>query len=156
MNSFSDPKTQATDRSPGFQLVQQLKGFYEQFAVDQLARLNEFYTSDVEFRDPVHTLHGCLAVRHYMRKLAGGLTLYRIRYIDEAVGPNSAYLTWEMDYAHRKVNRGQTVTVRGMSLLKFTDKVYYHEDCYDLGALVYEHLPLFGRIVRSLKKRLAG
>ena len=40
--------------------------------------------------------------------------------------------------------------------LKFTDKVYYHEDCYDLGALLYEQVPVLGFATRTLKHRLAS
>lgn len=152
----SVPQPPVPERSPALQLVQQVKAFYQQFAADNLERLDDLYTSDVEFRDPVHTLHGCLAVRRYLRKLAGGLSLYRMRYSDEVVSNNTAYLTWEMDYAHPRLNGGAVITVRGMSQLKFTDKVYYHEDSYDLGALLYERVPLLGLPIRSLKQRLAG
>ena len=33
-------------------------------------------------------------------------------------------------------------------------KIYYHRDYFDMGAMVYEQLPLLGRIVRKIKQRL--
>jgi hypothetical protein len=141
---------------PAQRLLQQLKAFYAGFSLPTLATLDSIYTQDVEFRDPVHTMHGCLALKSYMRRMASNMTHYRIIYQDELVGPNSAYLTWEMEVAHPRLKGGQPFTVRGMSQLKFTGKVYYHEDSYDLGALVYEQVPVLGVVARGLKQRLAG
>lgn len=156
MDMMAEHRLQVPLRTPGMLLVQQVKAFYEQFGVEVLSRLDQCYTADVEFRDPVHTLHGCLAVRHYLQRMATSLTHYRIRYLDEVIGPHTAYLTWEMDYAHRSLQGGKLITVRGMTQLKFTDKVYYHEDSYDLGALLYEQVPVLGFAARTLKHRLAG
>jgi hypothetical protein len=150
MNQFTTP-------SAGQQLLllQQLKATYAQFGAESLSQLDLVYTSDVEFRDPIHTLHGLLAVRHYLRQFTTNLLAYRMRYVDEVVGSNAAYLTWEMDYAHRRLQGGKLITVRGITHVKFTDKIYYHEDSYDLGALLYEHLPALGFATRRLKQRLA-
>ncbi len=160
MDLFAEPMTdkrlQTTPRTPAMMVVQKVKSFYEQFGTEVLPRLDEFYTADIEFRDPVHTLNGCLAVRHYLQRMATSLEHYRIRYLDEVIGPHTAYLTWEMDYAHHKLQGGKIITVRGMTHLKFTDKVYYHEDCYDLGALLYEQVPVLGFATRTLKHRLAS
>lgn len=150
-----DIKAPLPGRETSPALVQRLKSLYEHFGPETPARLETVYTADIEFRDPVHTLHGSLALRHYFRKMAGNLQHYRIRYIDELVSANAAYLTWEMDYAHRHIKGGRTITLRGMTHLKFTDKVYFHEDTYDLGALLYEHLPVLGSATRLLKRRMA-
>jgi hypothetical protein len=147
------PPSAAHDASPA--LLLQLKSVYAQFSLDTLPLLDSLYTADVEFRDPIHTLHGLLALRHYLRNMAGNLRHYHIRYLDEVVTPNAAYLTWEMDYSHHRLKHGALITVRGMTQVKFTDKIFYHEDCYDLGALLYEHLPALGFATRQFKKRLA-
>lgn len=136
-------------------VVPQLKLFYEQFSVATIAGLDDIYTQDVEFRDPVHTVHGSLGLKHYLRRMATNLRAYRIRYLDEVIGENSAYFTWEMDYAHRSLKRGRVLTVRGMTQIRFTTKVFYHEDSYDMGALLYDHLPGLGTATRHLKQRLA-
>jgi hypothetical protein len=60
-----------------------------------------------------------------------------------------------MDYAHPRLRGGAIITVRGMTHLLFTNKIYYHEDSYDLGALLYEHIPVLGLATRQLKTRMA-
>jgi hypothetical protein len=138
------------------QLIGQLKEFYAGFSLESLSSLDAIYTLDVEFRDPVHTLHGCLALKAYFRRMAANLKHYRIRYLEEHIGPESAWLGWEMEIAHERLNGGKVITLRGMSHLRYTSKVYSHEDCYDLGALLYEQVPLLGAINRLLKRRMAG
>jgi len=135
--------------------VNSLMNFYESFSADNLHRLEDFYTQDIEFVDPIHKVPGILSLKHYFRKMATNLVHYKIRYIDVLVGENSAYLTWEMDFANKHVRGGEVITIRGMSHLKFTSRIYYHEDSYDLGALLYDHLPVLGSITRSLKGRMA-
>lgn len=138
------------------QLLRQLKDFYTDFAASTIAGLDAIYTQDVEFRDPVHSLRGLLAVKAYLRRMAANMTHYHIRYLDELVGSDSAWLSWELDLAHPRLNGGKPFTVRGSTQLRFTCKVYYHEDHYDLGALVYERVPLLGAMTRWLKHRMAG
>jgi hypothetical protein len=140
----------------GIVLIQQLKMFYEHFSVDAIGHLNSVYTQDVEFRDPVHAVNGILALKHYLRGMATNLTYYRIRYLDELVGEDNAYLTWELAYSHRSLKGGSVITVRGMSHVKFTAKIYYHEDSYDMGALLYDHIPGLGAITRRVKKHMSG
>ena len=145
----------AAPRSSNVQLVLQLKQFYANFSAGTIARLDDIYTQDVEFRDPVHTVQGSLGLKNYLRGMATNLTHYRIRYVDELIGDHTAWLTWEMEYAHPRLEGGKGLTVRGMSQLKFTSKIFYHEDSYDMGALLYEHVPGLGTATRYLKKRLA-
>lgn len=148
MTTSIDPKNK--------QLLSRLMSFYEDFSVENLSKLDEFYTQDIEFVDPVHKVDGILSLKHYLKKMAANLTHYSIRYIDVLSGENSAYVTWEMDFAHKSIKGGKMITVRGMSQFKFTSRVYYHEDCYDMGALLYDHIPLLGGITRSLKGRIAS
>ena len=136
-------------------LILNLKRHFEEFSVDSLSDLDAIYTQDIEFLDPVHKVEGILSLKHYLKKMAENLTHYKISYIDQLVGDNTAYLTWEMEYANSKLGGGEILTIRGITHLKFTKRIYYHEDCYDLGALVYEHVPVLGGITRSLKSRLA-
>jgi hypothetical protein len=60
-----------------------------------------------------------------------------------------------MTYAHPRLQRGQELTLEGISQLRFADRrIIYQRDYYDLGAMLYEHLPLVGQVVRGIKRRL--
>lgn len=139
----------------GNRAISSLMAFYENFSTDRIAGLDDLYTQDIEFVDPIHKVEGILCLKNYLKKMAKNLTHYRIRYQDVLIGENTAYMTWEMEFANPRIRGGKVITVRGMSCLRYTSKIYYHEDSYDLGALLYDNLPLLGGITRSLKNRLA-
>jgi len=42
-----------------------------------------------------------------------------------------------------------------VSHVAFEERVTYQRDYFDAGAMVYEHVPLFGWIVRWIKRLLA-
>ena len=45
-----------------------------------------------------------------------------------------------MHYAHRKIAKGKALSLAGATQIKFTHTISYHEDFYDLGAMVYQHI----------------
>lgn len=140
----------------GSALIQQLKTFYENFDLNRLDDLAELYTQDVEFIDPIEKIQGLLALKHYLRKQSGGLHFSRFRYLNELVGENHAFIRWEMEFSHPKLAKGKVLVLPGMSEVHYTQRIFYQQDCYDLGAMLYEHLPLLGFAVRTLKGRLAS
>jgi len=48
------------------------------------------------------------------------------------------------------------VLLDGISVIRFDeeDLVVYHRDYFDVGAMVYEHVPVVRFFVRQVKKRL--
>jgi hypothetical protein len=59
-----------------------------------------------------------------------------------------------MHYLHPSISK-EVQTLRGVSHLHFADKVTFHEDIYDMGALIYEHIPVIGFATSIIKKRMA-
>ncbi len=141
---------------PSGEIIPRIMDFYSNFSRDSIPQIDDLYTRDVEFIDPIHRLEGSLALKAYFKSLASNMQAYEMRYIDKLQGVDSACLSWEMSFIHPRLNSGKPVLVRGLSLLKFTNKVFYHEDCYDLGALIYEHVPVLGAATRFLKQRLGS
>lgn len=121
--------------------------------MDQLARI---YTEDVEFRDPVHTLLGRLALRRYLTRLYAGCHSIHFGYTEENVTENAASIVWQMTLVHPRLNGGREIEVRGITMLRFSDRIFYQEDFYDLGHMLYRHIPVLGRIIRHINNRLTG
>lgn len=134
-------------------IVGRLKAFYSHFNLTSVNQLDQLYTTDIEFRDPIHIIHGSLALKNYFKNIA---TNCAFDYIDELVGENAAYITWEMSYKHPMLAWGKPLKLRGMSHIKYTDKIYFQEDSYDLGAMVYENFPILGWLIAFVKNRLGG
>lgn len=135
--------------------VEAFKTFYRELSPRQLDEMGSIYADGIIFRDPVHEIRGLPALHHYMSELCANLRECRFEYLDQLVGAGSAYIKWHMHFRHPQLG-SQTITVRGMTHIEFHDKIHFHEDAYDMGQLLYEHLPLLGLATRFLKRRLAG
>ncbi|KOP51623.1 MULTISPECIES: nuclear transport factor 2 family protein [Pseudomonas syringae group] len=135
-----------------------LHSFAEGFAAlnkDNLERVAELYSEDVSFSDPMHDIHGLAAMQRYFAQLYANVhDLHFDFHAFDEVRPGEGYLVWTMSYSHPRLAGGRTIRVEGCSHLKWRDKVYRHRDYFDAGALLYEHLPVMGRVIHWLKKRL--
>lgn len=127
---------------------------YQQLSTDNLQLLNDVYHRDIVFIDPLHHLSGIEPFNDYFKQLYQNLS-YCNFYIEHViVDGQEAAIYWQMNYQHPRLNSGEVVNVQGSSHLKgFQDKVIYHRDYVDVGAMLYEQLPIFGRIIRWFKRK---
>lgn len=137
-------------------LIRDFKSFFLQPDLAGLDSIDRVYTQDVEFHDPAHSIYGRLALKTYLRGLYESTKDIRFEYQDEQISENSATIVWYMHFSHPRLQGGKPLKVRGITLIRFTDRVYYHEDFYDLGAMLYQHIPVLGGAVRFINKRLAS
>lgn len=128
---------------------------YQQLGKDNLASLADAYSPDVTFQDPWHKLQGLAALRAYFANLYTNLSYCRftIHQVQENTTDANAFVLWQMDYAHPRLNSGNNIQVDGVSHLQFAEKVTYQRDYADMGQMLYEHVPLLGSAIRVLKRR---
>ena len=139
-------------------LVKRIKHLYSDFLSVDPDSIAEVYAENVEFRDPVHTVHGLKSMQAYFAGVGGNLQECRFEFDQTLVDGNTLNLWWTMHYRHPRLSKGALLTLRGASLLKLDleqDRVLEHEDIYDLGAMVYEQVPLLGSVVRYVKRQMA-
>jgi hypothetical protein len=60
-----------------------------------------------------------------------------------------------MHYAHPSLANGKPLVLNGGTLIKFNAQITYHEDYYDMGAMVYQHIPVIGWAVNKINARIA-
>ena len=136
--------------------VERFKSFYRDLIHAEWAELDAIYAEHVSFKDPVHSINGRDALHRYLQSLCRGLSSCRFVYLDQVVTPGKAYIKWDMHFQHPNVQANAALTLRGTSQILFSDdRIHYHEDFYDMGALLYERLPLLGAVIRWLRRRLA-
>ena len=121
---------------------------------DTLHRLDEVYDERILFEDPLHRIEGRDALRAYFDRLYAGVESIDFAYGELMREPGQAMLTWTMQLRHRRLRAGELLTLPGASHLRFADRVHYHRDYFDAGALVYERLPLVGGVVRAIRRRV--
>lgn len=131
---------------------------FAQLNADSLEQLGQLYDEQVHFSDPLHEVHGLPALRDYFGNLYANVEALQFDFHGmDQVRDGEGYLRWSMRFRHPRLAGGQVICVEGCSLLRWNaaGKVVRHRDYFDAGALLYEHLPLLGRIIRWLKGRLA-
>lgn len=136
-------------------LIEQFKDFYAELNLASLHELDTLYDDTVVFIDPVGELNGLPALLAYFQTLCARLNYCRFRYESELVDGERAVIHWVMEYSHPRLARGEPLALHGATHLEFGQKIIYHRDYYDLGAMCYEHLPLLGSVTRRVRQRLA-
>lgn len=129
---------------------------YERLSTDNLELLASIYDLEITFIDPIHQIQGFEKLSSYFAGLYQNLARCDFNIEEHIEQGNEASLFWKMTYQHPKLNKGQDVIVNGTSHIKFKgDKVIYHRDFLDLGAMLYEQLPVLGKIIKLIKEKAA-
>lgn len=130
---------------------------YQTLSTDNLDLLSSIYHQDIIFIDPMHELKGFSNLFEYFKNLYENLSFCEFVIDNIIAEDNQAAIYWTMSYQHPKLNKGEVVTVMGSSHIKgFEDKVIYHRDYLDLGSMLYEQLPIFGKLIKFIKKKAAN
>lgn len=144
-----------TDTSPT--LIEQFERFYTDLTHASLAELDALYAPDIVFVDPVTQHKGLPALRTYFENLLENCSTCTFDIFERISLPEQATITWQLNYQHPKLKGGQRIEVAGISVIKIQgQKISFQQDYYDLGAMLYEHVPVLGGLIRSLRKRLAA
>ncbi|MGK0500557.1 MAG: esterase/lipase superfamily enzyme [Oceanicoccus sp.] len=138
------------------EIIELFKDSYRDMVAMDLSRLDRLYTDNLVFKDPVHEIRGLPAMQDYMAEMVANVEECRFEFLDQLMADGTAYIKWNMHFRHPKLAAGQLISVRGVSQLQFDERIHYHEDVYDMGAMVYEHVPVIGGVTRWLKNRLAS
>lgn len=127
---------------------------YQKLSTDNLDLLDLIYHQDITFIDPIHQLSGFDNLKAYFIGLYQNLSACEFIIDDVIYSDDKAAIYWTMIYKHSKLNSGNAVTVFGNSHIKgLEDKVIYHRDYLDAGAMLYEQIPLLGKVVKFIKRK---
>ncbi|OOE88016.1 MULTISPECIES: nuclear transport factor 2 family protein [Salinivibrio] len=142
-------------RSPTHAGVSQFVTTYQALNKDNLSSLATIYHPKIVFVDPAHEITGLEAFIQYFSLLYENVTDCQFHIHTTAVDGDDAFVTWTMMLSHPKLDGGKTRQVQGCSHLRFYDgKIIRHRDYFDLGEMLYEALPVIGRLLKHIKTRL--
>lgn len=134
------------------------KQYYLGFNQEAIAKLDQIYTSDIVFIDPIHEIKGLDNVKQYFSEMCGNLSHCQFSFHGETIADDSAWFKWVMEYRHPRLKSGKLMSLTGATYIRYDSidsKIKAHEDFYDMGSMIYEHIPLLGGAVGLLKQRLA-
>lgn len=135
-------------------LIERFKSFYKDVKNPHLDSIADIYAGNIKFKDPVHQVVGLAELHAYLSEMCENVESGRFEFLDQMVGQDTAYIKWNMYFRHPKLGK-DTIVVRGMSQIQFNERIYFHEDVYDMGQMIYEHVPVLGWAVKRLKQRLS-
>ncbi len=137
------------------QWLTQFVSVYEKLDKENIELLQTLYHPELIFQDPVHQIRGLDSYISYCKFMYSNTTYCRFKIDDVIYDGSSAGVYWVMVYCHPQLNSGNEIKVEGHTQLKGEGNlVTYHRDYLDMGAMVYEHAPILGRLIRWLKNRL--
>ncbi|HEA17943.1 hypothetical protein LCGC14_2560880 [marine sediment metagenome] len=127
---------------------------YQSLNKDNLFLLDDIYHQDIVFQDPLHQISGLTELTDYFSGLYSNLSYCKFIISDAISTDDKAFVYWTMQYAHPKLNGAQQISVAGHSYLRFAgEKIINHRDYFDVGALLYRHIPLLGSVIKYIDKR---
>lgn len=138
--------------------LQRVIDLYRVLDAHQLERLCDVYADDVLFEDPAHRVEGLPRLKEYFAALYERVDTLDFLIDSAEMGNEHGWLSWTMTLRHPRLGAGRPIAVAGVTRLTFDGegRVCHHRDYFDLGALLYEQLPLLGPVVRAVKGRFGA
>ncbi|MGM0767587.1 MAG: nuclear transport factor 2 family protein [Pseudomonadota bacterium] len=119
-----------------------------------LHKLASVYSENVHFEDPLSSVTGLDQLTHYFAGAYANVVSCHFEFGEPVVNGENVGITWVMHLRHKRIRRGREIQVDGMSRLVIRDgKVTRHRDYFDAGQLLYENLPVLGRIIRWVRNQ---
>lgn len=152
--TFKDDNGDRQEQNPP--MIQRIQALYEDLDAESIeaGALRELYAPDIVFVDPLHRFEGLPTLERYMHGLYRNAHKVSFRYLSTWEREDEAMLRWEMDFSHPRLRRGATITVPGVTYVRFTDRIHRHRDYFDSTEMIFDHVPVLGRILGWLKHRL--
>lgn len=128
--------------------------FFEKLNKDTMHLVDEFYDPQIEFVDPIGSLRTSQKMKAYYANMYKNVKSIRFDFSQIIESEDTVVGVWKMTLVTDKLNGGEPVVVDGNSVIRFKNgKAIYHRDYFDMGAFVYEQLPVIGFVVKKIKNR---
>ncbi len=134
----------------------QISNFVDQMnslASDNIVeKLKLIYSHEIEFIDPVKDISGLDALTDYFHNLYKNVEHCHFTILNHIACDNHHAIEWNMNLKHHRLAKNREIQLEGASFIRFNEsKVCYHRDYYDLGALIYERIPILGTAVKKVR-----
>lgn len=140
------------------QAIGRLKAFLGNWNVATIrSQTAVVYAPDAYLNDTLKTLRGADQIRDYFLATAENADGITVEFEDVTRGADGLYyFRWVMDVRMKQVAKGDTIRTPGITLVRFDEqgRVLIHQDYWDSAAGLWEHVPVLGRGIRTIKARL--
>ena len=136
--------------------VERINKVWNELRKDNLHILDNFYHPKTKFVDPVGSIETLNSLKKYYSGMYNNVTEIRFDFGDQMVVEDRHVATWVMTLKADGLNGGKAVVVEGISDMRFdpeTNLVIYHRDYFDMGAMIYENIPVVGYIIKKIRSK---
>ena len=131
------------------------KDLYKKFNHETINKLPGIYSPHIIFKDPVHQLQGIQELSNYFSGFCSDDLQCAFTIYNEIISHDQAFFQWKMDYQHPRLESGKPLTLDGSSLIKFNSHITFHQDFYDMGAMIYQHIPVLAWVIKKINGRIS-
>jgi steroid Delta-isomerase len=127
--------------------------YLETLTPTTLARLPEYVTGDVRFKDPFNDVTGAAAMERVFRHMFENVGDIRFNVQLALSGGGCCLMSWRF----QGTLRGKPWSFDGASVIRFAPdgRVSEHVDHWDAASALYRRLPVIGSLVAWVRGRLA-
>ena len=132
------------------------EAFFKQLQSNTMYLVDQFYAEDIHFIDPIVELHDREAMRHYYESSYSGADTVTFTVPSVLDQGDEQVIVWEMTLISKKLNKGNPIVVQGASHIRYNSegKAVYHRDYFDMGQMIYDHVPFVRGMVKFVDKRM--
>lgn len=134
---------------------ERFEALFKDFKGADLQQVQQLYDPGVEFRDPIQKVSGLSPLIHYFEASRANVSYCSFEFDQRSLSADGGFFQWRMHYAHPRIQGGGGQVLRGVTMIRLQEKIVYHEDFYDLGAMLYEHVPVLGWAANKIKQFMA-
>lgn len=138
--------------------IARFRDFLSGFTVESIgAKAPGIYAADAHFNDTLVIREGAPAIVEYLLATARSAEFVTAKVDDVTrAADGTYYFRWTMEVRMKRIAKGQVIRTPGITRVRFdaTGKVLLHQDYWDSGAGLWEHVPLLGRGIRGIRARL--
>lgn len=138
--------------------LSRLVRYWERLTPADVERLHEVYAGDAFFRDPFNEVRGVEAIKGVFRHMFETLHEPRFTILEVVMDGRGAFLVWDFDFRIRSLEPYRQRRIHGTSHIRFAPdgRVAYHRDYWDAAGELFSDLPLLGRLMRFLARRMSA
>lgn len=131
-----------------------VQGYFDGMSAGSVqARTLQVYAPGAYLNDTLVGIDGSENIRAYFARTVDRARVLRVKFLDRARSGGDYYVRWIMTVEAGGLNGGKPVMSYGVTQFRFDNqgRVLIHKDFWDSGTGLYEHLPVLGRIVQSVR-----
>lgn len=136
--------------------ARRFQAFWEGLTPQTLGTIGDHYAADAFFKDPFNEVRGIPELQRIFGHMFATLHAPRFQILQVVEQGTEAFFIWDFTFRVKKWQPDVTQTIHGTSHVRFdaTGRVQYHRDYWDAANELYAKLPVIGRLMRWLAKRM--